>query len=260
MYLHVAFIEPTFTRKQRYNESNYLTNLPWRSRFCDKNRFLLTSSLVGAATRTAKQRLRMAGITLVNDVLHRTKRHVEQYFSIVRRNACCASFVNRSTSISTTTAKQNISAIWISFAQNFHKSSHLQANNSKFFYNQTNFFQIFNEAKFVRQLVPSWYLLGLERCHYKMGLTHMSLIKSQKHFDLRVIKLWLVLSTAPKMVRKCKLDTGSTGMHRTIQIKNEIQLRCNVRLIFWQRYTSTVPEMACDSILTRTPDIWGSQG
>jgi hypothetical protein len=72
----------------------------------NSNKFQLTSSLVGAATRTARQRLRMAGITLVSDVLHNTSRQVAQYFSIVRRNACCASFVNRSTSINTTTTNQ----------------------------------------------------------------------------------------------------------------------------------------------------------
>ena len=58
---------------------------------------------VGAATRTARQRDRMAGITLLVEFVTRTTRQVAMYFSIVRRSACWASFVSRSTSVSTTT-------------------------------------------------------------------------------------------------------------------------------------------------------------
>lgn len=63
-----------------------------------------TSSTAGAATLTPRQRLRIAGITLLVELQHRIKRHVRVYFSMVRRRACCASFVKRSTSVNTTTA------------------------------------------------------------------------------------------------------------------------------------------------------------
>jgi len=63
-----------------------------------------TSSCVGAATLTARHRLRIAGMTRVDELQHRMRRHVPQYFSIVRLRACCASFVNRSTSVNNTTA------------------------------------------------------------------------------------------------------------------------------------------------------------
>jgi len=67
----------------------------------------VTSSLVGAATLTAKHRLRIAGITRVDELQQRIRRQVAQYFSMVRLNACWASFVNRSTSVSNTTATQH---------------------------------------------------------------------------------------------------------------------------------------------------------
>jgi len=63
-----------------------------------------TSSCVGAATLTARQRLRIAGMTRVDELQHKIRRQVAQYFSIVRLSACWASFVNRSTSVSNTTA------------------------------------------------------------------------------------------------------------------------------------------------------------
>jgi len=67
-----------------------------------------TSSCVGAATLTARHRLRIAGMTRVEELQHRINRHVEQYFSIVRRRACCASFVNRSTSVNSTTKTKQL--------------------------------------------------------------------------------------------------------------------------------------------------------
>lgn len=45
----------------------------------------------------------MAGMTLLVELQHRMSRHVVTYFSMVRRNACWASFVKRSVSISKTT-------------------------------------------------------------------------------------------------------------------------------------------------------------
>ena len=44
-----------------------------------------TSSTVGAATLTPKQRLRIAGITLLVELQHKISRHVVVYFSIVLR-------------------------------------------------------------------------------------------------------------------------------------------------------------------------------
>ena len=63
-----------------------------------------TSSIEGAGTLTPRHLLRMAGMTLLVELQHRIRRHVAMYFSIVRRNACWASFVNLSTSVNTTTA------------------------------------------------------------------------------------------------------------------------------------------------------------
>lgn len=62
-----------------------------------------TSSTEGAATRIPRHLLLIAGITLLVELQHRIRRHVAMYFSIVRRNACWASLVRRSTSVSTTT-------------------------------------------------------------------------------------------------------------------------------------------------------------
>ena len=66
-----------------------------------------TSSTVGAATLTPKQRLRIAGITLLVELQHKISRHVVVYFSIVLRKECWASFVSLSTSVNTTTVKKN---------------------------------------------------------------------------------------------------------------------------------------------------------
>lgn len=65
--------------------------------------FKHTSSVVGAATLTPKQRLRIAGMTLLVELQHKISRHVAVYFSIVRRKECWASFVSLSTSVNTTT-------------------------------------------------------------------------------------------------------------------------------------------------------------
>ncbi len=47
-----------------------------------------------------RHRLRTAGITCEIELAHSINRHVETYFSIVLRNACCASRVSLSTSVS----------------------------------------------------------------------------------------------------------------------------------------------------------------
>ena len=65
-----------------------------------------TSSIVGAATLTPRQRLRMAGMTLLVELQQRIIRHVAMYFSMVLLRACWASLVSRSTSVSTTTAEK----------------------------------------------------------------------------------------------------------------------------------------------------------
>lgn len=59
-----------------------------------------TSSTVGAATRIAKHRLRIAGRTRDVDWQQRINRQETTYFSIVRRRACWASRVNLSASTS----------------------------------------------------------------------------------------------------------------------------------------------------------------
>jgi len=64
-----------------------------------------TSSFAGAATLTARHRLRIAGMTRVEELQHKMRRQVAQYFSIVRLSACCASLVKRSTSVNSTTVK-----------------------------------------------------------------------------------------------------------------------------------------------------------
>lgn len=55
---------------------------------------------MGAATRTAKHRLRIAGRTRDVDWQQRINRQETTYFSIVRRSACWASRVNLSASTS----------------------------------------------------------------------------------------------------------------------------------------------------------------
>lgn len=64
------------------------------------------SSSDGDGTRIPRQRLRMAGITCEMELAHNISRQVAMYFSIVRRKACWASFVNLSTSVS------NITVTW----------------------------------------------------------------------------------------------------------------------------------------------------
>ena len=66
-----------------------------------------TSSSVGAATLTPKHRLLIAGMTLLVELQHKMILHVATYFSIVLLKACWASFVSRSTSINTTTKRQD---------------------------------------------------------------------------------------------------------------------------------------------------------
>ena len=66
-----------------------------------------TSSTVGAATRMIRQRLLMAGITLLVELQHSMSLHVLMYFSIVRLRACWAFFVSLSTSVNTTTTQDN---------------------------------------------------------------------------------------------------------------------------------------------------------
>lgn len=67
---------------------------------------LLTSSVLGRGTLTARQRLLIGSMTLEVDVEQRMMRQVDMYFSIVRRKACWASFVSLSTSVSNTTERR----------------------------------------------------------------------------------------------------------------------------------------------------------
>lgn len=66
---------------------------------------LLTSSTLGRGTLTARHLLLMGAITFEVELQHRISRQVNMYFSIVRRKACWASLVRRSTSVSSTTVK-----------------------------------------------------------------------------------------------------------------------------------------------------------
>mmetsp|Transcript_20953 Transcript_20953/g.34604 ORF Transcript_20953/g.34604 Transcript_20953/m.34604 type:complete len:321 (+) Transcript_20953:553-1515(+) len=63
---------------------------------------LQTSSCEGAGIRKHKQRDRIGAITLHGLVQHSNKRQVPTYFSMVRRSACCAGLLSRSTSLRTT--------------------------------------------------------------------------------------------------------------------------------------------------------------
>jgi hypothetical protein len=71
-----------------------------------------TSSIVGAATRIAKHRLRIAGITRDVELQQRISRHEPTYFSIVRRRPCWASRVNLSTSTITITRHKYDTFSW----------------------------------------------------------------------------------------------------------------------------------------------------
>ncbi len=64
-----------------------------------------TSSTLGRGTLTARHLLLMGAITFEVELQHRISRQVDMYFSIVRRKACWASLVRRSTSVSSTTVK-----------------------------------------------------------------------------------------------------------------------------------------------------------
>jgi hypothetical protein len=64
----------------------------------------LTSSSVGADTRTSKHRLRIGAMILLVLFAHKIRRIFVMYFSIVRRNAAWASRVNASASLMMTTA------------------------------------------------------------------------------------------------------------------------------------------------------------
>mmetsp|Transcript_15236 Transcript_15236/g.39171 ORF Transcript_15236/g.39171 Transcript_15236/m.39171 type:complete len:239 (-) Transcript_15236:355-1071(-) len=66
---------------------------------------LTMSSMVGAATRTPRHRDRIAPITLLDELQHRMYLQLDMYFSMIRRSACCASFVSLSASEITTTLK-----------------------------------------------------------------------------------------------------------------------------------------------------------
>lgn len=71
---------------------------------------LTISCAVGAGTRSPRHLLRIAGITFVVELHIRISLQLAIYFSMVRRNACWASFDNRSTSVRMTTnekAKEN---------------------------------------------------------------------------------------------------------------------------------------------------------
>ena len=59
--------------------------------------------MVGAGTLTARHLLLMAGISLLVELQTSIRRHVPVYSSMVRLNACWASLVSLSTSVSTTT-------------------------------------------------------------------------------------------------------------------------------------------------------------
>ena len=48
----------------------------------------LTSSMLGAGTRTARHRLRIGGITLDVELQHKINLQVDIYFSMVLRKAC----------------------------------------------------------------------------------------------------------------------------------------------------------------------------
>lgn len=48
----------------------------------------LTSSMLGAGTRTARHLLRIGGITLDVELQHKMSLQVDMYFSIVLRKAC----------------------------------------------------------------------------------------------------------------------------------------------------------------------------
>lgn len=63
----------------------------------------LTSSTLGRGTLTARHLLLIGPITFEVELQHRISRHVNIYLSIVRRRACCASLVSRSTSVNSTT-------------------------------------------------------------------------------------------------------------------------------------------------------------
>ena len=65
-----------------------------------------TSSKDGAATLSPRHLLLIAGMTLLVELQHKINLQLAMYFSMVRRRACWASFVRRSTSVSTTTATQ----------------------------------------------------------------------------------------------------------------------------------------------------------
>lgn len=65
-----------------------------------------TSSMLGSGTLTARHLLLMGEITFEVELQQRIRRQVPMYFSMVRRKACCASLVRRSTSVSSTTGKR----------------------------------------------------------------------------------------------------------------------------------------------------------
>lgn len=64
-----------------------------------------TSASVAAGTRTGSVRLRTASRTLLMLSQTRMRRHALEYFSMVRRSACCASRDSLSTSFRTSTAQ-----------------------------------------------------------------------------------------------------------------------------------------------------------
>mmetsp|Transcript_25927 Transcript_25927/g.58908 ORF Transcript_25927/g.58908 Transcript_25927/m.58908 type:complete len:204 (-) Transcript_25927:285-896(-) len=68
------------------------------------------SSCDGAAMRMQTQRERMGAITLHGLVQQRSSLHVPMYFSMVRRSACCAGLLSRSTSFRTTILKPAVAS------------------------------------------------------------------------------------------------------------------------------------------------------
>lgn len=82
----------------------------WYTSLCFyQNKYVtwLTSSMLGAGTRTARHLLRIGGITLDVELQHKINLQVDIYFSMVLRKACWASLVSLSTSVNKTTERRN---------------------------------------------------------------------------------------------------------------------------------------------------------
>ena len=91
--------------------TQYAWNLNW---ILLKNFTWLTSSMLGAGTRTARHLLRIGGITLDVELQHKINLQVDIYFSMVLRKACWASLVSLSTSVNNTTeSRRNKTKFWV---------------------------------------------------------------------------------------------------------------------------------------------------